>query len=101
MASKSIRTNFRVEVTPRHPGDFGFASVSGQPYPEAEQELDCQHIADQIKRHVDGLPSWNNRGVAVIWDTETTCEHCGAVWTEEDSTYNGGCCAADENGRQA
>lgn len=97
MARKTIRENFRVEVEPRSVGDFGYFSVSGlTPRKEEEAISACEEIAEQIRRHVDGLPSRRDRGVSVEWDSQTVCEHCGAKWTEESATYNGGCCSKDE-----
>jgi len=47
-------------------------------------------MVGEIKRHIDGF-----EGVQACYDTEYVCEHCGAAWTEESETYNGGCCAPD------
>jgi len=98
MSKRSYRENFRVEVTPRSPGDFGYASISGLQRTEEEALRTCEDIADQIRRHVDDLPSRGDRGVTVIWDDAGVCEHCGAMWTEDSKTYNGGCCEDDEKG---
>ena len=84
------RVNYRVEVCPRSPGEFGVGYISGIGWIEAEEQRACKKIAEQVKRHVDGLA-----GVNVVWDTEETCEHCGATWTEGDSKHNGGCCDKD------
>lgn len=98
MARKTIRENFRVEVVPRSVGDFGYVSVSGlAPRKEEEAISACEEIAEQIRRHVDGLPSWRDRGVSVEWDSKPVCEHCGSAWTEDSETYNGGCCSKDED----
>lgn len=83
---KGTRSNFRVEVEPRN--------LMAQT--EEEWERDCEAIAEQIRRHVDGLPFGHDRGVSVMWDTEFVCEHCGNRWTEDSDTYNGGCCDEDE-----
>ncbi len=67
------RTNFRVVVYPRDAGDFGFGSITGCERKEDEAEALCKEIADQIRRHVDELPSsWKDstRGVHVEWDEE-------------------------------
>jgi hypothetical protein len=32
----------------------------------------------------------------VTFETDARCEHCNNIWTEDDATYNGGCCAADQ-----
>lgn len=97
MGMKKKKMDFRVEVEPRSPGDFGVAQISGRDQSDEAWIADCEAIADQIRRHVDGLPSYGNRGVIVRWDEDPVCEHCGYDWTEgEDSPHNGGCCAEDE-----
>jgi hypothetical protein len=99
MGIKKFRTNFRVEVEPRPPGDFGFMYMSGQKQSEADYESDCEQIAKEIRRHVDPglLPSLDRqRGVHVRCDVERVCEHCGSDWTETSETYNGGCCSGDD-----
>lgn len=96
MSKITIRSNFRVEVSPRGVGDFGQFHISGQTQSEDDWERDCEEIASQIRRHVDGLPSGRNRGVQVEWDLNHVCSHCGYNWTENSSEYNGGCCAEDE-----
>lgn len=96
MAPKTVRSNFRVEVEPRSPGDFGFASIGGRNYSETEWESNCEEIATQIRRHIDGLPSRSGKGVRVAWDADRVCEHCGSDWTEKSDAYNGGCCSKDD-----
>ena len=96
MPKKRIRSEFRVEVQPRSPGDFGCGSLSGMTQTEKEWEQDCEAIADQIRRHVDGLSSGHGRGVSVAWDSEFVCGYCGGPWTEDGETYNGYCCDDDE-----
>ena len=39
---------------------------------------DCEAIAEQIRRHVDDLPTYGGRGVSVVWDDKEVCEHCGS-----------------------
>jgi len=92
---KTVRTNFRVEVTPRRLGDFGlvFTNAFGE-HSEREEEDACKAIAEQIRRHVDGLPSNRSRGVQIVCDSQQVCAHCGSNWTE-DGPYNGGCCSKD------
>lgn len=96
MGKKQTRHGFHVVVTPRDPGDLGGLFISGQRLTEAEWERECESIAADIRRHVDGLPSRHGRGVSVEWQTASVCEHCGSDWTEESTAYNGGCCAKDE-----
>lgn len=95
MAKRTFRENFRVEVYARSPGDFGFGFISGFRRSETEWEQECKEIASQIERHVDGLPSRGAK-TTVVWDAIDICEHCGARWTEDSDTYNGGCCDKDE-----
>lgn len=50
----------------------------------------AKDVADQIKRHVDGVSS-----ITIEPDTDEVCEFCGYNWTEGDSPHNGGCCEKD------
>lgn len=97
MPRKTTRDNFRVEVYPRKPGDYGSVSLPNRWFPETEQETEgrCKAIAEQIERHVDDLPTRGGKTV-VAWDSEHTCEFCGTDWTGKDKDYNGGCCDEDE-----
>ena len=52
----------------------------------------AEDARDAIKRHCDGIGY-----VEIRHDTDKLCEHCGSYWTEESETYNGGCCARDED----
>lgn len=101
------KENFRVVVEPKGMGNFGFASMGvGLLYNlrdpkevkrlERDEEDRCNDIASEIKRHVDYVSS-----VSVEFDQDSVCEHCGSKWTEESTTYNGGCCAADEDAEEA
>ena len=96
MARKVVCSNYRVEVVPRSLGDLGWVSIYGQRRTEREEREACEEIAQEIRRHVDGLPTRGSRGVSVIWDADPVCEFCGRAWTEASETYNGGCCDADE-----
>lgn len=91
---KAVRSNFRVEVYPRSPGDFSFGSISGTSETEEESTSRCESIAAKIERHVDGLP-YRGAKTCIIWDTEYVCEHCGYRWSEDSEQYNGGCCTKD------
>lgn len=97
---KNRKQNIRVVVYPRSPGDFGSFSISGQKRSEEETLQMCEEIADDIRRHVDNIPSrsigGNSRGVSVEWDDDPVCEYCGSIWSEDSVTYNGGCCSKDE-----
>lgn len=95
------KTNFRVVVEPRGLGDFGSIRTSesffygNTPAEKARMQRDKEDRANEVladvKRHVDNVDSaW------VEFDQEALCEHCGSSWTEKSTTYNGGCCDADE-----
>ncbi len=58
---------------------------------ERDMEARLEEIMADIKRHVDNVGSAH-----IEFDQEHVCEHCGSVWTEKDSNYNGGCCDKDE-----
>lgn len=100
------KTNFRVVIEPRRLGDMGFVRTSddflyGRGKDAAariakEYEDRCNNIVADVKRHAD------NVGAAYVeFDQPPICEHCGADWTEESSTYNGGCCSKDEEAEMA
>ena len=96
MGKQINKADIRVEVRPRSLGDCGLIHFFGfRERTEAQAITDCEDIAEQIRRHVDGLSSHRDRGVDVVWDREEVCEHCGRVWTEGDSPHNGGCCEED------
>lgn len=50
----------------------------------------ARDLEDSIKRHCDC------DGTEIHVENEEVCEHCGAPWTEDEPTYNGGCCLLDE-----
>ena len=58
--------------------------------PEETAEA-CDRIVPQIKRHIDGVAS-----VRTIRKYANQCEFCESPWSEPSETYNGGCCAKDE-----
>lgn len=101
MAKSHIYENHRVVVELRGSGDFGIASISGVQRRHDEAVRECEHIAEQIRRHVDGLASHRSKGVQVDWDAIPVCEHCGSRWSEDSAEYNGGCCAKDEEAEEA
>lgn len=83
MAKKILRTNWRVEV---YADDFMARSAD-------EMERRCRVLANDIKRHIDGFTH-----IETVADSEGVCEHCGSPWTEDDNTFNGGCCEKDLEG---
>jgi hypothetical protein len=54
---------------------------------------DLEHIVSQIVRHVDGVTL---REVDIVSEYDYYCSYCDAKWTEDSPTYNGGCCAKDQ-----
>ena len=52
---------------------------------------DAEELLKTIRRHCDGVED-----SYVLCDTNYYCEHCGYIWTESSTEYNGGCCAKDE-----
>lgn len=83
------RENYRVVVAPAR---AGWISLSGR----SDQEITCDNIADQIKRHVDDVAS-----IEIEFDQAHVCAHCGSDWTEDSPDYNGGCCQDDEDAHNA
>lgn len=82
MGKKMYRDDIRVIVYPDTPSWRN----------EGLTLQDAEDIAEQIRRHVDGIAA---NGVQVTWDASYVCEHCGHAWTEDSDTYNGGCCDKD------
>ena len=84
------RDNYRIEVYPREPGDFGGAYVGGMTQSHDELMRQLERMQRQIERHIDGLPS---RGVksAIFWDTHYVCEHCERDIAEQDETECSDC----------
>ena len=54
---------------------------------------DLGDMVKSIIRHVDGCSKDN---VDIITEHKSVCSFCGAKWTEDDVSYNGGCCDKDE-----
>lgn len=91
MSRTVTKAEYRVEVYPKHPGDFGGIFIGGMSRPDDETRAMCEEIARQVKRHVDGVGS-----ASVAWTTVARCEFCGSTWTEgKDALHNGGCCDRD------
>lgn len=60
---------------------------------ERTVKLDCDAMVRDIRRHVNNVTT-----VTRVDETQAVCEFCGSRWSEDDVEYNGGCCAADEQG---
>ncbi|WP_051878899.1 hypothetical protein [Streptomyces sp. NRRL B-24720] len=77
---KTTRDDYRVVITPRRLGDFGWMSVSDRMAssdPDRDIRERCEEIAAEVKRHVD------NVGSVEVQSTEVhTCSHCDCVWEE-------------------
>lgn len=91
MAKKLNRTDFRVVVYPRRPGNYGWVHIGGVTRSEKESENLCESIKQDIRRHVDDI-----QNIEINWDSEKVCEFCGSTWSEDSAAYNGGCCGKDE-----
>ena len=65
-----MKTNFRVVIYPRRIGDYGYVSVRDDFFNTKEQvekgyQERCEHIMDDIKRHVDYVGD-----IEILWDEE-------------------------------
>lgn len=99
------KDNFTIVVEPRSMSDFGSISVSrellyghdkvGQARWEREMQDRCGEMIADMKRHIDNFGS-----ARIEFDQEHICEHCGSIWTEAGSEYNGGCCSSDEEAEE-
>jgi hypothetical protein len=89
---KTTRDNYRIEVYPKDPGDFGVCFISGIERSDSELMRALEDIKSQIQRHVDGI---GRHSVHIVHDRKDVCEWCGSEWTEGKSPHNGGCCAKD------
>lgn len=81
---EKTKENFRVEVEP---------ALRYLINPKEEYVMNiCNSIKNQVLRHVDEVGC-----VRVVWDTLSTCEHCGYGW-EIDKEGMPVCCikAIDE-----
>lgn len=96
MSKKEVKYNIRVEVEPRSPGDFGMISFGGVTRSENQTLQLCEEIADDIRRHVDNLPSGYDRGVRVVYDSEFVCSHCSSDWKPDQKGFND-CCLEHED----
>lgn len=61
----------------------------------AHEKSECERIIAEIARHVDDARA------ALVAETQAVCSHCGAPWTEDSDTYNGGCCDEDQEAHEA
>ena len=84
MSKKTSNENYRVVVEPR-------SRYFSRLQDHEDDRRTCESILEQIRRHVDGV-----QDSYVLSDIVERCEHCDAVWTEDDSDYNGGCCGEDQ-----
>lgn len=86
MMKKSRKTNWRIKIEPVYP-----RWTRDEDRIERIMEQTCNEIKEAVKRHVDDVDD-----VIIKYDLEHECSECGWQWTEDSDTYNGGCCAADE-----
>lgn len=95
MAKQTNITDGYVRIDLRRPGDYGACIIGGTRRTEQEIKDDLNRLEEAAKRKLSKFD--DERGaVSVVYETEEVCEHCGYPWTEESTTYNGGCCARDE-----
>lgn len=92
MGKRTQWENYRVVITPRRIGDFGFVKVSDS-FVEKDSErihkryMDiCDSIAHDVKRHVDDVGD-----VWVSHDVCETCEFCYHEWSPDESGLCGNC----------
>ena len=76
------KENFRLVVEPR-------TGYVWQPTPK-DFEAICETIRAEIKRHVNDVGY-----IGIEYDMPAICEFCGHSWTEDSTTFNGGCCDKD------
>ena len=60
-----------------------------------EQALDALAEFLEILRGIQGQ-TFRNYDLEHRLHEDARCEHCNWAWTEQGTTYNGGCCAKDE-----
>lgn len=91
---KTVYSNHRVEVFPVIDRYLWPANVS-------TEEAERKNIAKSLENLVAALKRHNDfERLAIRYDTHEVCVHCGSLWTEESTTYNGGCCDKDEAANQ-
>ena len=81
------KSNFRVEVYPK-------THVWG--FKVNEEEDVCEMILADIMRNIDSVQT-----ACIVSDEDPVCASCGARWTEDGDTYNGGCCKVDQDAEDA
>lgn len=92
---KTVYSNHRVEVFPVIDRYMWPASVS-------DEDAERKNIARSLETLVEALKRHNDfESLAVRYDTDEVCAHCGRPWTEESTTYNGGCCDKDVEAEDA
>ena len=89
MAKRTQWVNYRVVITPRRIGDFGFVRVSDSFVEKDSERVHkryiniCEGIVQEVNRHVDGVED-----VEVCHDILETCEYCYYEW---NATEDGLC----------
>ena len=85
---KIKKSNYRVELTPKNLGNFGWAHISDYALYKDPEKLElaykerCKEIADKINElNIFGIDD-----ARVVCDTEEVCEFCERTW--EVSTDN-------------
>ena len=95
MGKETRPVAYHVEIEPKRVGNCGTVHVPDSWWGSDEEIVKemksrCEAIVDQVRRHCDYVGH-----AQVIAEEESKCSHCGAVWTESNETFNGGCYDAD------
>jgi methionyl-tRNA synthetase len=89
MASKKNITGYHVAIEPKQHYMHRWSEEDKL----NDQKNVCKDMIQQINRHVDEVGY-----IDLIEEAEMVCEHCGSMWSERESSYNGGCCDKDIEG---
>lgn len=96
------KTNFRVVITPRSLGDYGYVRVSDSFLNDTPEEIEqkyrkrCEQIVEDIRKHVDCVGF-----VEIQHDTDAVCSFCNTDWNQACCDGVPNCCqeAIDEHNR--
>ena len=93
---KATIADYTIEIDPDLcMGSFGSRAWLGDDNYLKEKKQRAEDMIEQIRRHVDGA-----KYATIIEHKEFSCSYCGSTWTEDNKTYNNGCCEEDEKNRE-